>query len=56
MGSLADIELRRTEAPQCAIPPQTAAGVYLCRRSCINPMIADLVAALAGLGPDRKAA
>jgi hypothetical protein len=36
--------------------PATPAGVYLCRRFCINPVIADLVASLAGLGPDRRAA
>jgi hypothetical protein len=56
MGSLADIELQRREPPQIPNPPATMAGVYLCRRSCINPMVADLVAALAGLGPDRRAA
>jgi hypothetical protein len=56
MGNLADIEIQRREPPQYAITPQTAAGVYLCRRSCINPMVADLVASLAGLGPDRRAA
>jgi hypothetical protein len=55
MGSLADIELQRRELPHSAKPPATMAGVYLCRRSCINPTVADLVAALAGLGPDRKA-
>jgi hypothetical protein len=36
--------------------PATSAGLYLCRRFNINPAIADLVASLAGLGPDRKAA
>ena len=56
MGSLADIELQRTEAPHVAPAPVTMAGVYLCRRFCINPVIADLVASLAGLGPDRRAA
>ncbi len=56
MGSLADIELQRTEAPHGAPMPATVAGVYLCRRFCINPVIADLVASLAGLGPDRRTA
>ena len=56
MGRLADVELRRTEPPHISNPPATMAGVYLCRRFCINPMVADLVAALAGLGPDPKAA
>jgi hypothetical protein len=36
--------------------PATAAGLYVCRRFHINPTIADLVASLAGLGPDRRAA
>ena len=56
MGSLADIELQRREPPQIPNPPATMAGVYLCRRFRINPVIADLVASLAGLGPDRRAA
>jgi hypothetical protein len=46
MGSLADIEMRR-ESPHDTPPPVTLAGAYLCRR---------LVATLAGLGPDRRAA
>jgi hypothetical protein len=37
-------------------PPLTMAGAYLCRRFCIHPEIADLVAALAGLDSDRRAA
>jgi hypothetical protein len=37
-------------------PPHTMAGAYLCRRFCIHPEIADLVAALAGLDSDRRAA
>jgi hypothetical protein len=36
--------------------PATAAGLYVCRRLHVNPTIADLVAALAGLGPNRRAA
>jgi hypothetical protein len=56
MGSLADIEPRRAEAPHVTPPPATLAGAYLCRRFHINPVIADLVASLAGLGPDRRAA
>lgn len=56
MGSLADIETQRREPPHISNPPATRAGVYLCRRFCINPVIADLVAALAGLGPNQRAA
>jgi hypothetical protein len=36
--------------------PATAAGLYVCRRFHINPTIADLVASLAGLGPQRRCA
>jgi hypothetical protein len=36
--------------------PTTAAGLYVCRRFHINPTIADLVASLAGLGPQRRQA
>jgi hypothetical protein len=39
-----------------AKPPFTRAGAYLSRRFCIHPEIADLVAALAGIGADRRAA
>jgi len=39
-----------------AKPPFTRAGAYLSRRFCIHPEIADLVAALAGLDSDRRAA
>ena len=56
MGSLADIEPRRAEAPHVTPPPATMAGLYLCRRFNINPAIADLVATLAGLGSDQRAA
>ena len=56
MGNLADIELQRREAPHSANPPATMAGLYLCRRFCINPVLADLVASLAGLGPSQRAA
>jgi hypothetical protein len=56
MGNLADIELQRREPPHISNAPATMAGVYLCRRFCINPVIADLVATLTGVGPDWKAA
>jgi hypothetical protein len=56
MGSLADIEPPRAEAPHVTVPPATMAGAYLCRRFHVSPIIADLVASLAGLGPDRRAA
>ena len=56
MGNLADIELQRREAPHSANPPATMAGVYLCRRFGLDPLIAELIASLAGLGPDRRAA
>jgi hypothetical protein len=36
--------------------PATLAGLYLCRRFNINPAIADLVASLAGLDPNQRAA
>jgi hypothetical protein len=52
-GNLADIEAQRRERPPFAVPPATMAGVYLCRRYPINPGIADLIAALAGLGNRR---
>jgi hypothetical protein len=41
---------------QVPLAPSTVAGRYLCRRFYIRPVIADLVASLAGLGPDRRAA
>jgi hypothetical protein len=56
MGSLADIEQRRTEAPRVTPLPVTLAGAYLCRRFRIDPVLADLVASLAGLGPHREIA
>jgi hypothetical protein len=52
-GNLADIETQRRERPPFAVPPATMAGAYLCRRYPINPEIADLIAALAGLGNRR---
>ena len=55
MGNLADIENQRREPPQIPNPPATMAGVFLCRRFCINPVLADLVASLAGLGPNQRA-
>jgi hypothetical protein len=36
--------------------PVTLAGKYIYRRFSVCPAIADLVASLAGLGPDRRAA
>jgi hypothetical protein len=36
--------------------PLTAAGLYVCRHFRIDPDLADLVAALAGLGSNRRAA
>ena len=36
--------------------PSTPAGLYVHRRFRINPLIADIAAALAGLGPDRRVA
>jgi hypothetical protein len=36
--------------------PTTAAGLYVCRHHHVDPTIADLIAALAGLGSDRRAA
>jgi hypothetical protein len=36
--------------------PSTPAGEYVHRRFCIRPLIADLVAFLAGLGSDQRAA
>ena len=39
-----------------SIGPVTIAGAYLCRRFHVSPVIADLVASLAGLGPDRRPA
>lgn len=54
--NLEEIEMQRRERPAFGTAPATLAGVYLCRRYPINSQIADLVASLAGLGPDRKAA
>ena len=45
-----------TTPQQDKATPATPAGAYLCRRFCIRPVIADLVASLAGLGRDRRAA
>ena len=56
MGRLANIEAPRAEAPPVTPLPVTSAGLHVCRRFCIRPAIADLVASLAGLGPDRRAA
>jgi hypothetical protein len=36
--------------------PVTAAGIYICRRFHVDPAIADLIAVLAGLGQNRRAA
>jgi hypothetical protein len=45
-----------SQAKQLQKSPATAAGLYVCRRFHINPTIADLVASLAGLGPNRRLA
>jgi hypothetical protein len=39
-------------------PAETAAPavLYLCRRFRLDPALAELIASLAGLGPDRRAA
>jgi hypothetical protein len=42
--------------PSQETSPTTAAGLYVSRHFNINPAIADLIAALAGLGSDRRAA
>jgi hypothetical protein len=42
--------------PSQETSPATAAGLYVCRRFHVDPTIADLVASLAGLGPNRRAA
>jgi hypothetical protein len=34
----------------------TLEGAYVYRRFCVRPVVADLVASLAGLGPNRMAA
>jgi hypothetical protein len=57
-------ELLVADFPQTVAPdgissvfePSTAAGNYVYRRFRIRPVVADLVASLAGLGPDRSAA
>lgn len=56
MRRLADIEGPHAEALPATPLPVTPAGLYVCRRFYIRPVIADLVASLAGLGPDRRAA
>jgi hypothetical protein len=53
MMNLADFDQVRSERPPLAVPPATMAGVYLCRRYPINSQLADLVASLAGLGPNQ---
>jgi hypothetical protein len=47
------LSIKQTETPQA---PATAAGIYVSRRFRIDPTIADLVASLAGLGPNRRPA
>jgi hypothetical protein len=42
--------------PSQETSPATAAGRYIHKRFHTNPVIADLIAALAGLGADRRAA
>jgi hypothetical protein len=52
----ANNNLPGAQPPVLQKPPLTMAGAYLCRRFCIDPVIADLVASLAGLGPNQRAA
>ena len=52
---MADTEAPRETAPSPQ-PPATAPGLYVCRRFHVRPVIADLVASLAGLDPNRRAA
>jgi hypothetical protein len=52
---MADTEAPREAAPSPQ-PPTTLPGLYVCRRFHVRPVIADLVASLAGIGPDRRAA
>jgi len=55
-GVASKTELQRRDPQPVAVMPATMAGAYLCRRRFyIHPEIADLVAALAGLGNRRTA-
>jgi len=54
-GVASKTELQRRDPQPVAMMPATMAGAYLYRRFCIHPEIADLVAALAGLGNRRTA-
>jgi hypothetical protein len=54
-GVASKTELQRRDPQPVAVMPATMAGAYLCRRFYIHPEIADLVAALAGLGNRRIA-
>jgi hypothetical protein len=56
MGKLADIDAPRAEPSPVTPLPVTLAGLYVCQRFRIRPVIADLVASLADLGPDRRPA
>ena len=50
------LHINDTATQQVVLLPLTTAGAHVSRRFCIRPVIADLVASLAGLGPDRRAA
>jgi hypothetical protein len=48
------LSIKQTD-PSQETSPTTAAGLYVCRRFHVDPTIADLVASLAGIGPNRRA-
>ena len=50
------LNIKDTASPQVDFLPSTTGGAYVFRRFCIRPVLADLIASLAGLGPDRRAA
>jgi hypothetical protein len=52
------LSIKDSSNPQVLVgpPPRTLAGSYLRRRFHVNPAIADLIASLAGLGPNQRAA
>jgi hypothetical protein len=52
------LNIKETEPLQDnpSIVPLTVAGVYLCQRFHVRPIVADLVASLAGLSSERRVA
>jgi hypothetical protein len=54
MGNLSKIEI--PSEPGQPVENATPAARYLCQHFHLNPLFAELVASLAGLGPDRRAA